>query len=230
MTARALVFLALTALAPAAEQETDKRLPPMGGSWSVRKAASPDPSLPSVLLIGDSITSGYLAPVTKALAGRANVDAWITPTTQADKSLPGKIAAICAAQKYAVIHFNLGLHGWQKGRIPEGQFEPLTHKLVQALKKEAPQAALIWATITPVSVKGEPTKLNPEIQPTIEEHNAMATRVMKAEGVMINDLDALVRPHLEWMSGDMFHWKPAGMAVMSRAVAEAIGKALEQQP
>lgn len=226
MTARTLVFLALVTLASAAEQETDKRLPPMGGSWSLRKAAQPDPALPSVLLIGDSITNGYLAPVTKALAGKANVDAWITPTTQADKSLPDTIAAICAARKYAVIHFNLGLHGWQKGRIPEGQFEPLTHKLVQALKKEAPQAALIWATITPVSVKGEPTKLNPEIQPTIEEHNAMATRVMKAEGVTINDLAALVRPHLEWMSGDMFHWKPEGMAVMSRAVAEAIGKAL----
>lgn len=207
-------------------KEADKNLPPKGGSWSLREAKVTNPNLPRVLLIGDSITNGYLEPVRKALDGKANIDAWITPTTQADKSLPKTIAAITARQKYAVIHFNLGLHGWQKGRIPEGQFEPLTHGLVQALKQGAPQAKLIWATITPVSVKGEPTKLNPDVQPTIEQHNTMATKVMKEEGVTINDLDALVRPRLDLMAGDMFHWKPEGMKIMTKAVADSITKAL----
>ena len=227
MTRWLLPILCSAALvASAAETEKDKSLPPVGGAWGVRPAANANPALPDVLLIGDSIANGYLDSVTKALEGKANIDAWITPTSQADKSLPNKIADICAARKYAVIHFNLGLHGWQKGRIPEGQFEPLTHLLVQSLKKSAPQAALIWATITPVSVKGEPEKLNPEIQPTIEEHNAMATKVMKEEGVPINDLDALLRPHLALMAGDMFHWKPEAREMMARAVSEAVAKAL----
>ena len=221
-----LILCSAVFIARAAETEKDKSLPPMGGAWGVRPAANANPALPNVLLIGDSIANGYLEPVTKALAGKANVEAWITPTSQGDKSLPGKIADICAAQKYAVIHFNLGLHGWQPGRIPEGQFEPLTHTLVQSLKKSAPQAVLIWATITPVSVKGEPEKLNPEIQPTIEQHNALATKVMKEEGVTINDLDALLRPHLNLMAGDMFHWKPEAREMMARAVSEAIVKAL----
>jgi lysophospholipase L1-like esterase len=215
-----VLFCCLTLAAHAAEVETDKRLPPMGGSWGIRKPAKPDPALPNVLLIGDSIANGYLDSVRKALTGKANVEAWITPTTQADKSLADTLAAICQAQKYTVIHFNLGLHGWQKGRIPEGQFEPLTQKLVRDLKQAAPQAALIWATITPVSVKGEPTKLNPEIQPTIDQHNAMATKVMKAEGVAINDLAALLAPRLDLMSGDMFHWKPEAREMMAQAVAE----------
>ena len=222
----AVLFCSLTFTAQAAEVETDKRLPPMGGSWGIRKPANPDPALPNVLLIGDSIANGYLDSVRKALTGKANVEAWITPTTQADKSLAGTLKVICQEQKYAVIHFNLGLHGWQKGRIPEGQFEPLTQKLVHDLKQAAPPTALIWATITPVTVKGEPTKLNPEIQPTIDQHNAMATKVMKAEGIAINDLNALVGSHLDLMSGDMFHWKTEGREMMGKAVAAQILMAL----
>lgn len=209
-----------------AAKETDKRLPPKGGSWSLRMATVTDPALPRVLLIGDSITNGYLEPVRKALAGRANIDAWITPTTQADKSLPGTLAAILGQEKYAVIHFNLGLHGWQKGRIPEGQFVPLTRQMVQALKTNAPQAKLIWATITPVTVKDHPEQLNPEIQPTIDEHNKMALQVMKEEGVAIDDLAAVVSGKLELAAGDQFHWKPAAMALMTAQVVEKITAAL----
>jgi len=229
-----LVFAAsarLYAEAPAIPQqkESDPNLPPKGGSWSLREATITDPSLPRVLLIGDSITNSYLEPVRKALAGKANVDAWITPTTQADKSLPKTIAAILAWQKYAVVHFNLGLHGWQKGRIPEGQYEPLTRELVKDLRAGAPQATLIWATITPVTVKGEPEKLNPEIQPTIEEHNRMALEVMKTEGVEIDDLGSLMAKNLPLAAGDMFHWKPAGVALLTESVTKSIVTALEKK-
>jgi len=211
------------------QTEADPNLPPKGGSWSLREATVTDSSLPRVLLIGDSITNSYLEPVRKTLAERANIDAWITPTTQADKSLPKTIGAILAWQKYAVIHFNLGLHGWQKGRIPEGQYQPLTRQLVQNLRAGAPRATLIWATITPVTVKGEPEKLNPEIQPTIEEHNRMALEVMKSEGVEIDDLSGLMLKNLPLAAGDMFHWKPAGVALLTEAVTKSIATALEKQ-
>ena len=211
------------------QKENDPNLPPKGGNWSLREATVTDPSLPRVLLIGDSITNSYLEPVRKALSGKANIDAWITPTSQADKSLPKTIAAILGWQKYAVVHFNLGLHGWQKGRIPEGQFEPLTRQLVQDLRAGAPQARLIWATITPVTVKGEPEKLNPDIQPTIDDHNRMALAVMKSENVEIDDLAGLMATHLPLAAGDMFHWKPAGVALLTDSVTKSIGTALEQQ-
>lgn len=225
----ALFFTTLGALAqstPPTQTETDKRLPAKGGSWGVREATVKDDSLPRVLLIGDSITNGYLDGVRKALDGRANIDAWITPTTQADKSLARTLEGILGAHSYAVIHFNLGLHGWQAGRIPEGQFEPLTRQLVQNLRKFAPQAKLIWATITPVTVKGDPEKLNPEIQPTIEQHNAMALKVMTEEKVAIDDLSSLMLKNLALAAGDMFHWKTEGRELQVKAVAESIGAAL----
>ncbi len=229
-------FLALAAFLIAAslhaqvkipeQTETDKRLPPKVGNWSLREAVVKDASLPRVLLIGDSIASGYLEPVRKALEGKANIDAWITPISQGDKRLPAIVEDILKQHEYAVVHFNLGLHGWQKGRIPEGQFEPLTHAFVQGIKKGAPKAKLIWATITPVTVKGEPEKLNPEIQPTIDAHNAMALKVMKEEGVAINDLGGLMMQHLPLAAGDMFHWKKEGMVFIMNAVAETLTKAL----
>ena len=231
----ALIYLAALSIGLAADpvvpaqKETDPRLPPKGGDWSLRLAVVTDSSLPRVLLIGDSICNGYLDGVRKSLAGKANIDAWITPIHQGDKSLPGIIEAILAQHKYAVIHFNLGLHGYPPGRIPEGQFEPLTLGMVQALKRGAPEAKLIWATITPVTVKGHPEQLNPEIQPTIENHNRMALKVMKAEGVPINDLSSLMLGNLQLAAGDMFHWKPAGRELQARAVTGAILKVLPRK-
>ena len=211
------------------QTETDKRLPTKGGSWSLREAVVTDASLPRVLLIGDSITNGYLEPVRKELAGKANIDAWITPTTQADRNLGATLEAILSQHDYAVVHFNLGLHGWQKGRIPEGQFEPLTRLMVQNLRKFAPKAKLIWATITPVTVKGAPEKLNPEIQPTIGQHNTMALKVMNEENVTINDLSTLMLKNLPLAAGDMFHWKKEGMVLITAAVTEAITASLANQ-
>jgi lysophospholipase L1-like esterase len=221
----ALLF-ALSVAGASAGDEPDKRMPPMGGNWGMRKPAEPDPALPFILLIGDSIANGYLGSVSKALLGKANVEAWITPTTQADKKLGATIAEICNERKYAVIHFNLGLHGWPAGRIPEGEFEPLTRQLVKNLKRSAPEAVLIWATITPVKARIAPDEASPEIQPILDRHNAMATRVMQSEGLAIDDLDALMRPHLNLMAKDGIHWQPEGREIMARAVADAILKAL----
>ena len=212
-----------------AQVETDKRLPPMGGKWGVREAIVTDASLPRVLCIGDSILGGYTATVRKDLEGRANVDAWVTPVSQASGELPKAIAEILAAHAYDVIHFNLGLHGWQKGRIPEGKFEPLTQKLVDNLRAGAPKAALIWASTTPVTVKGKPQELDPEINPIIIEHNRMAANVMTTSKVPINDLYTLMVTKLQLASGDQFHWKREGSEMQGHAVAALIAERLPKK-
>jgi len=226
-----LTFLPLHAETVVPPQtETDKRLPPKGGSWRLDEAKVTNESLPRVLLIGDSITNSYMAGVRKNLEDKANIDAWITPTTQADKSLPKTLEAMLSQHKYAVIHFNLGLHGWQPGRIPEGQYEPLTKAMVENLKKDAPQAKLIWATITPVTDKDHPDQLNAEIQPTIVQHNAMALKVMKEENVTIDDLSSLMLANVklgkEGTKNDMFHWNAKGRDLLVKAVTESLLQAL----
>lgn len=221
----ALLALTITATLTA-QVETDKRLPPKGGSWGVREAEVKDASLPRVLCIGDSILNGYHATVRKDLEGKANVDVFVTPACQSSGELYKQLPEILAAHGYSVIHFNLGLHGWQKGRIPEGQFEPLTQKLVDTLRAGAPKASLIWASTTPVTVKGKPGELFPEINDVILAHNRMASNVMGASKVPINDLYALMQPKLDLAAGDQFHWKPEAREMQGHAVAEVIAKHL----
>lgn len=209
--------------------ETDKRLPAGKGGWGVREATVKDESLPKVLCIGDSILGGYLETVRKDLDGKANVDAWVTPASQASGELPKAIAEILGAKKYDVIHFNLGLHGWQKGRIPEGKFEPLTQKMVDNLRAGAPQAKLVWASTTPVTVKGKPEELSPEINNVILDHNRMAATVMTASKVPINDLYTLMSSKLSLASGDQFHWKTEARELQGHAVSAAIAAELPKK-
>lgn len=209
-----------------AQTETDKRLPPMGGKWGVREAEVKDANLPRVLCIGDSILSGYLSTLRMSLDGKANVDAWVTPVCQSSGELHPTLEGILGEKKYDVIHFNLGLHGWQKGRIPEGKFEPLTQKLVDTLRKCAPNAILIWASTTPVTVKGNPSELFPEINDVIIEHNRMAATVMNASKVPVNDLYTLMIKRLDLSSGDQFHWKSEGSKLQGEHIAAMILKLL----
>lgn len=221
-----LVVAASTAVA----QEKDKRLPPDGPGWRVDEAVIKDPKLPRVLLIGDSILNGYLKPVRAALDGQANIDAWVNPYSQASYKLDKMVADVLARADYDIIHFNMGLHGWQKGRIPEGKFEPLTRQLVEELRKGAPHAKLIWASSTPVTVKKQPGQADPEINPIIIQHNAMAAKVMGEMQVPIDDLYSVVFPHLDLARGDQFHWTPAGVNLLAKAVTASLKAEIQKLP
>lgn len=210
--------------------ETNPLLHPDGGSWGIRDAPESPSASCRVLIIGDSIANGYLRRVRKALAYKALVDAWITPVTQADPNLGGAIDQIFAQRRYDVVHFNLGLHGWEPGRIPEGQYIPLTTAMVKRMKERSAGAKLIWATITPVWTERAPgdkslPTLDPTVQPIIDQHNAWALEVMKSEAIPYNDLASLSLPHPE-MTTDQYHWNDAGRDLQAGAVVEAITNGL----
>ena len=209
--------------------EIDSRLHSDGKGWRLQRAANIDSKLPRVLLIGDSILSGYLPIVTKALDRKANLDAWINPYWQGENTNK-VLAEVLANGPYDLVFFNLGLHGLAKGRIPEGKFEPLTKAYVEVLQHKCPKAKLIWATITPVTVKGNPTELDPVINATILEHNRMATRVMNEAHTPSVDFYALLAGKLNLARGDGFHWTQPAYQVSGDAAATAILQALSPKP
>lgn len=217
----------LLLLAPAVySQEKDSRVHSDGKGWRLEQAKIVDANRPRVLLVGDSILNGYLKLVTTSLEGRAYVDAWVNPYCQSSHRLDQMIAEVLAHGPYDVIHFNMGLHGWQKGRIPEGQFESLTRNLVQELRMGAPKAKLIWASSTPVTVKGQPGELDWEINPVIVEHNRMAAAVMQEMGVPVNDLYAILASKLDLARGDQFHWTAPAYKLLADAVVAAVEREL----
>jgi len=235
MAIRFLVFLNVLSLLgagalcadPAPAKEADARLQADGSGWRLQKAQVTDAKRPRVLLVGDSILNGYVAGVTRALEGKAYVDAWVNPYHQASARLHTMVAEVLAQGPYDVIHFNMGLHGWQAGRIPEGEFDHHTEVLVDVLRKEAPKARIIWASTTPVTVKGKPGELDAEIDSVIVEHNRIAANVMREKDVPVNDLYLLLVDQLALARGDQFHWTGPAYKMLGEAVAAEVTKALQ---
>lgn len=206
--------------------ESDPRLHADGKGWRLDRAKVTDPKRPRVLLIGDSILNGYGKGVIAQLEGKAYVDAWVNPYNQSEHVNKLLAEVLTTNGPYDVVHFNLGLHGWQKGRIKEGTFEPLTRAYVQVIKDKLPRAKIIWANTTPVTVKGKPGELFPEINDVIIEHNRMAAKVMKDMNVPVNDFYALLAGKLELARGDQFHWKPEAYKMLADQAAASILQAL----
>ncbi len=211
---------------PAAPGESDSRLQSDGKGWRLDKAKIVDAKRPRVLLIGDSILNGYLKSTTAALDGKAYVDAWVNPYCQSEY-FNKLLADVLDQGPYDVVHFNMGLHGWQAGRIKEGTFKPLTKAFVEVIRAKLPKAKIIWASSTPVTVKGKPGELDPDINPVILEHNKMAAEVMKELDVPIDDFYLLLAPKLDLARGDQFHWKSEAYEVLAKTTAESVMRALE---
>lgn len=207
-------------------EETDSRLHSDGKGWKLNRAKVVDPTRPRVLLIGDSILGGYLKGVAAALEGEAYVDGWMNPYHQASGNLEAMLSEVLAHGPYDLVHFNMGLHGWQPDRIPADKFVPLTQRVVDIIRRGSPRAVLIWASSTPVTVKGKPTELDPVINPTIIEHNRLAAKVMAEAGVPVADFYALLVPHLELARGDQFHWQAPAYAILAEAVVASVRKRL----
>lgn len=184
------------------------------------------PGLPRVLLIGDSISMGYTLPVRTLLAGKANV--YRIPTNGGPtKNGVQKIDAWLGPAKWDVIHFNWGIHDLKympdgKRQVEPADYEANLRKLVARLK--ATGAKLIWATITPIP-EGE---LNPPRRfGQVAEYNEIAARVMKEEGVAIDDLNTAVTPRFaELQTPKDLHYKPAGYEFLATFVAKSIEAAL----
>ncbi len=208
--------------------EKDERLHSDGKGWGLDQAKITDPNRPRVLLIGDSILNGYRQQVIKELTGEAYVDCWVNPyhqSTHVNKLL----GEVLEHGPYDVVHFNMGLHGWQEGRIKEGTFKPLTRAYVEVIQEKLPEAKLIWASSTPVTEKGNPKELDSEIDPVIVEHNRLAAEVMKDMHVPVSDFYALLVDQRELARGDRFHWTAPAYKILADQTVQSIRTALKSK-
>lgn len=185
------LLLCATALAQDSEAEWLKKVPPglqkMPGFAYVKE----DPTLPRVLLIGDSISIGYTPNVREHLKGQANVlriPRNGSSTNEGLQQLDGWIGS----GKWDVIHANWGLHDLK--RMKDGKLDshgelvsdlPTYEKNLRALltKLKATGAKVIWAQTTPVpeATNGREPRLE-------EQYNAVAAKVCAELGVTIDDL------------------------------------------
>lgn len=197
-----------------------------------------------LLILGDSISIGYTPYVQKMLAGEMTV---LRP-------MRGPRAENCSGTTYGVpnvrrwleidggkwdvIHFNWGLHDLkhmkadgktasdQAGDPPQATvevYEKQLREIVAALKTSG--ARLVFATTTPVP--DEPMKVY-RSNADVVRYNEAALRVMKENGVAVNDLYSLVRPRMKELQIQPanVHFTPAGSEVLAAEVVKAVRAAL----
>lgn len=188
---------------------------------------TPDPELPDVLLIGDSISIGYTDPVRTRLQGEANVYRIPMNAGPTSRGLE-HIREWLGDTEWDVIHFNWGLHdlkymddGFHQVAIPAYRQNLVT--LVRILQSTG--ATLIWASTTPVPSD----RVSPPRRPMdVVRYNEAAATIMKRYGVAINDLYAFILPHLDTLQQPHnVHFHPPGSRELGRKVAREIRNALQ---
>jgi lysophospholipase L1-like esterase len=190
-------------------------------------AAKKQESLPRVLLLGDSISMGYDQPVRKLLAGKATV---VRPPVNCQSTELGlvRIEAWLGDKPWDLIHFNWGIwdaHHFKDNRFrtTAEEYEQNLRTLVSRLKKTG--AKLIWASTTPLQGRIEQGGIWVE-ESEIPIRNAIASKVMKENGVLINDLHGEVLLHIGTLhSKDGCHFTADGYAFLGQRVAESVMKA-----
>lgn len=226
-----LTVLALTtfafAQAPKPERGGERRKDP--SLAPIEDAAG----LPRVLLIGDSISMGYTIPTRELLKGVANVHRIPANGSSSDVGLAKLdewLATGGAGKKWEVIHFNWGLHDlkhWKDGKLdlsgpqvnPVERYEKNLREIVAKLKQTG--AKLIFATTTPV-----PEGSDGRVAKDERSYNAAALRVMKENGIAVDDLHAIVAAKPSLQREKNVHFTPEGSQALAAQVAAEIRKAL----
>lgn len=192
-------------------------------TWELRPP-HPDPKLPNVLLLGDSISRNYFPEVRKSLAGIANVYLMASSTSVGDPRIARQIKDFAATEKvrFRVVHFNNGMHGWS---YTEDQYKaafPAFLRSAHSLTENG--GALIWATTTPVRSDAATGATNLRV----EERNRIALRFVKAAGIPFDDQFLLMQQHQD-LYEDSVHFNSAGATIQGDQAAAMIRAALNQQ-
>jgi acyl-CoA thioesterase-1 len=206
-------------------------------SWMATAMAASDaptgPGLPRVLLLGDSISIGYTAPVQARLRGIADVRHGGEKRFDSGYAL-AHLDAWLGSTEWTVIHFNYGLwdikfvdqngddytvaEGRQIGSL--GSYQKNLRGIVTRLKRTG--AKLIFATTTPVPA-GTPSRIKDTELPL----NNFAMRLMRENSIPIDDLHAYVLPkQAQLQLPRNVHFTDAGYEALADAVAASIQAAL----
>ena len=189
-----------------------------------------DPSLPRVLLVGDSISIGYTPRVRRSLNGEANVH---RPTTNCRWSAFGleHIDTWVGEAEWDVVHFNFGLwdwYGWsQEIKATPESYAASLEGIVTKLK-ERTDATLIFATTTPPCVGPEKKVKLVISEARAKEFNDAAIAVMKKHGVLVNDLGKAIGADREkyQLGADDVHYNEAGRDLLAAQVSETVRAAI----
>lgn len=192
-------------------------------TWEVRPP-HPDPQLPNVLLLGDSITRNYFPEVRKDLAGVANVYLMASSISVGDPRIEREIHEFAVMEKvhFQAVHFNNGMHGWA---YTEEQYKAAFPAFLHAVRSLTDKSGrLIWASTT--SVRSDAT--SGATNPRVEERNRIALGFVQTADIPVDDQFALMQQHQD-LHQDPVHFNPTGANLQGDQAAAMIRTALGLQ-
>lgn len=210
-TIASVVLVAVTATAFAEETKISREAIEWCNIWIPEANTN---ELPRVLLIGDSITQGYYPKVAEQLKGKASVARLTTSKSIGDPALLAEVALVLQQYRFDVIHFNNGLHGWGYSEEDYAKHFP---ELIATIKKHAPSAKLVWATITPMRKANQLDEVSPQTE-RVKRRNQIALNEITKAGIPVNDLFSLVDGHAEYYRPDGVHFNGQGVAIEATQV------------
>lgn len=194
--------------------------------------------LPHVLLIGDSISIGYMMPTREQLKGVANV--W-RPTTNCGPTTKGleSVDKWLGDRKWDVIHFNFGLHDLKyMGPNNENLADPKAEtshqqvpldKYVANLKQIAKRLKQTGATVIFCETTPVPEGCKGRVVGDSKVYNEAARKAMEEiGGIEIDPLFQFALDHAEQKPANV-HYSAAGSAKLAEQVASSVKAALQKK-
>lgn len=186
--------------------------------------------LPNLLIIGDSISKGYMNPLKIILNGKINVEQIPNNAKDTTYTLSNIREWLNKSSKSDLILFNNGLHDLacvdQNGKPTtpsEGKFKVSIelyrknmNEIVGILKKTG--AKLLFITTTPIPQEAVNRIAGSEI-----EYNDAAIEIMEKHRVAVCDLHTIVSPLLPIIQNQSgIHFNPIGSWVLATGIASVI--------
>ena len=194
--------------------------------------------LPKVLIIGDSISIGYLPFVQELMKGKAIVYRIPLKPNGKPENCQGTTYGLAninrwlSDTKWDVVHFNFGLHDIKHVKPESGkssndpndprqadlkQYKKNLKEIVEKLK--ATDAQLVFATTTPYPEGTKPFRgFGDEVK-----YNKVALKIMKKNDIPVNDLHAFILPRMEQLQRPVnVHFTEDGSKALGKLVAKSI--------
>ncbi|MBQ3080496.1 MAG: SGNH/GDSL hydrolase family protein [Clostridia bacterium] len=184
-----------------------------------------------VFLVGDSIRLGYDSCVRDLLENEAQVY-WSNENARfvmhTLRYLHEWAQVDCDPEKIDVVHWNNGL--WDALLLTgDGTFTPIEHyehalhRIAKRMKTVFPNAKIIFGLTTSVVTTRVENYALVRRNEDIEAFNEAARRVMKEEGVFVNDLYAVSSAMPDDMhTPEGVHFTPEGYKLLAEHVVKAV--------
>ncbi|MEI7781898.1 MAG: SGNH/GDSL hydrolase family protein, partial [Planctomycetota bacterium] len=207
-----------------------------------------DPTLPRVLIIGDSISGHYHERLRLLMEGKANIVGEASFSSHPDprKSVWASVGPryyrtdsatkgddlknyLAESGPWDIVHFNIGIHMFSKAQ--PGDEKPYAEKLRQAVQTIRDSGAVCLFANSTGTVADNTIPNSPLYLTNCKAFNTAAEEVMREMNVPVTDIYGLIQPRIkELISGDLIHTNAEADQMMAELIAKRLTETIATLP